>query len=342
MVHARYVQWDSAHFPGYFGLMATTSRKRKTESAGDVGALLAADPLAGPERKPPRVSFEFFPPKTEEMEEKLWQTIKRVEPLGPRFVSVTYGAGGSTRARTHATVLRIRTDTGLEPAAHLTCIGAPRDAIDAVARLYWDSGIRHVVALRGDPPGGEGRYTPHPGGYAYATDLVAGLKRIAPFEISVAAYPEMHPEAASPEADLDNLKRKIDAGADRTITQFFFEVDSYLRFVDRAHAKGVDVPIVPGILPVTNFAQVKKFAALCGASIPTWMPPMFDGLDADPDTRRLVAASIAAEQCRRLQAHGIEDFHFYTLNRADLIVAICHMIGVRGPVPADAVKAPVG
>ncbi|HYL33354.1 MAG TPA: methylenetetrahydrofolate reductase [NAD(P)H] [Stellaceae bacterium] len=307
-----------------------------------VGALLAADPLAGVGRAPPRVSFEFFPPKTEEMEEKLWQTVKRVEPLAPRFVSVTYGAGGSTRARTHATVLRIRTDTALEPAAHLTCIGAPRDAIDAVGRLYWDSGIRHVVALRGDPPAGEGSYKPHPGGYAFAADLVAGLKRIAPFEISVAAYPETHPEAKSPEADLDNLKRKIDAGADRAITQFFFEVDVYLRFVDRARAHGIGVPIVPGILPVTNFAQVKKFAAVCGAAIPDWMPPMFDGLDADPDTRRLVAASIAAEQCRRLQAHGVDDFHFYTLNRADLIVAICHMIGVRGPTPADTVKAPAG
>ncbi len=321
----------------------TTSRGRQDRPGGGsgsaVGALLAADPLAGTGRKPPRVSFEFFPPKTEEMEEKLWRTVKRVEPLAPRFVSVTYGAGGSTRARTHATVLRIRTDTALEPAAHLTCVGAPRATIDAVARLYWDSGIRHVVALRGDPPAGVGRYAPHPDGYAFAVDLVAGLKRIAPFEISVAAYPETHPEAASPEADLDNLKRKIDAGADRAITQFFFEVDCYLRFVDRAHARGIGVPIVPGILPVTNFSQVKKFAALCGAAVPDWMPPMFEGLDADPDTRRLVAASIAAEQCRRLQAHGVEDFHFYTLNRADLIVAICHMIGVRGPAPADVTQA---
>ncbi|MDE1930914.1 MAG: methylenetetrahydrofolate reductase [NAD(P)H] [Alphaproteobacteria bacterium] len=324
----------------------TTSRRRqngpRTAAGLEAGALLAADPLAGVGRAPPRVSFEFFPPKTEEMEEKLWQTVKRVEPLGPRFVSVTYGAGGSTRARTHATVLRIRIDTALEPAAHLTCVGAPQDAIDAVARLYWDSGIRHVVALRGDPPAGEGPYTPYPGGYAYAADLVAGLKRIAPFEISVAAYPETHPEAKSPDADLDNLKRKLDAGADRAITQFFFDVDAYPRFVERAHARGINVPIVPGILPVTNFGQVKKFAALCGAVIPDWMPPMFEGLDADPDTRRLVAASIAAEQCRRLQAYGVDDFHFYTLNRADLIVAICHMIGVRGPVPADAARAPAG
>jgi len=323
-----------------------TSRRRQSgpraAASLEAGALLAADPLAGVGRAPPRVSFEFFPPKTEEMEAKLWQTVKRVEPLGPRFVSVTYGAGGSTRARTHATVLRIRIDTALEPAAHLTCVGAPQDAIDAVARLYWDSGIRHVVALRGDPPAGEGPYTPYPDGYAYAADLVAGLKRIAPFEISVAAYPETHPEAKSPDADLDNLKRKIDAGADRAITQFFFDVDAYPRFVERAHARGINVPIVPGILPVTNFSQVKKFAALCGAAIPDWMPPMFEGLDTDPDTRRLVAASIAAEQCRRLQAYGVDDFHFYTLNRADLIVAICHMIGVRGPTPADAARAPAG
>jgi methylenetetrahydrofolate reductase (NADPH) len=296
--------------------------------------LLAADPLAAGDARPPRVSFEFFPPKTAAMEDRLWETVKRVESLGPKFVSVTYGAGGSTRTRTHATVLRLRTDTGLEPAAHLTCVGAPRDEIDTVAKLYWDSGIRHVVALRGDAPEAGGIYGPHPQGYAYAADLVAGLRRLHDFEISVAAYPETHPEAKSADADLDNLKRKIDAGANRAITQFFFEVDTYLRFVDRARARGIDVPIVPGILPVTNFAQVKKFAALCGAGVPDWMGTMFDGLDDDPDTRRLVAASIAAEQCRRLQAHGVSDFHFYTLNRADLIVAICHMIGVRASIAA--------
>jgi methylenetetrahydrofolate reductase (NADH) len=294
--------------------------------------LLAADSPREVAARRPRVSFEFFPPKTEEMENRLWQVVKRIEPLAPSFVSVTYGAGGSTRTRTHATVLRIRTDTTLEPAAHLTCIGATREAIDAVARLYWDSGIRHVVAIRGDPPAGEGRYRPHPGGYAYASDLVTGLRQVGDFEISVAAYPETHPEAASPEADLDNLKRKVDCGASRAITQFFFEPDIYLRFRDRAVARGVGVPIVPGILPVTNFAQVKKFAALCGASVPDWMAAMFTGLDEDPDTRRLVAASLAAEQCRRLQTHGVEDFHFYTLNHADLIIAICHMMGVRGPV----------
>src|SRR5487761_1191664 len=324
----------------------TTSRRRqngpRTAAGLEAGALLAADPLAGIGRAPPRVSFEFFPPKTAEMEEKLWQTVKRIEPLGPRFVSVTYGAGGTARERTHATVRRIRTDTALEPAAHLTCVGASRGEIDDIARLYWEGGIRHLVALRGDPPAGDGRYRPHVQGYAYGADLVAGLLRVAPFEISVAAYPETHPEAASPAADLDNLKRKVDAGARRAITQLFFEAEPYLRFRDRARAAGIAVPIVPGILPVTNFAQVEKFAALCGAVIPDWMAPMFEGLDADPDTRRLVAASIAAEQCRRLQAYGVEDFHFYTLNRADFIVAICHMIGLRSPAPASAARAPAG
>jgi methylenetetrahydrofolate reductase (NADPH) len=296
-------------------------------------ALLAADPLAVRGARAPSVSFEFFPPKTPEMEEKLWQAIKRLEPLSPRFVSVTYGAGGSTRERTHATVVRLREETGLEPAAHLTCVGASSEQIDEVARRYWVAGIRHLVALRGDPPPGAGPYRPHAAGYAHAAELVAGLRRVGDFEVSVAAYPETHPEAPSAEADLDNLKRKIDAGATRAITQFFFEVDLYYRFVDRARRAGISVPIVPGILPVTNFAQVKKFAALCGATVPTWMAAQFDGLDADPETRRLVAASIAAEQCRLLQAAGVEEFHFYTLNRADLAVAICHMIGVRAPLP---------
>jgi methylenetetrahydrofolate reductase (NADPH) len=294
--------------------------------------LLAAEPVRAGTR--PLVSFEFFPPKTPEMEAKLWQTVKRLEPLAPRFVSVTYGAGGSTRERTHGTVLRIRQETGLEPAAHLTCVGAACGEIDEIAERYWQAGIRHLVALRGDAPPGETPYRPHPAGYPYAAELVAGLRRVAPFELSVAAYPETHPEAGSASSDLDNLKRKIDAGATRAITQFFFDVDVYLRFLDRASAAGIEVPIVPGILPVTNFAQVRKFAGSCGASLPSWMAPMFDGLDDDPDTRRLVAASIAAEQCRLLQAAGINEFHFYTLNRADLIVAICHLIGVRGPVPA--------
>ena len=301
--------------------------------------LLAADPVRDFDAAPPRISFEFFPPKTPEMEERLWEVVKRVEPLEPRFVSVTYGAGGSTRERTHATVRRIRQQTSLEPAAHLTCVAATREEIDAVAAAYWEAGIRHIVALRGDPPGGMGsgeRYAPHPGGYPFAADLVAGLKRVADFEISVAAYPETHPEAASAGHDLDNLKQKLDAGANRAITQFFFDVDLFLRFRDRAAAAGIAVPIVPGILPVTNFAQLRRMSATCGASIPDWMAGHFDGLDDDPDTRRLVATSIAAEQCRRLQANGDNEFHFYTLNRADLIVAICHMLGVRAPKPVAA------
>jgi methylenetetrahydrofolate reductase (NADPH) len=306
--------------------------RRPVKSAG----LLSADPLAERREGLPLVSFEFFPPKTDEMEEKLWQTVERLEWLAPRFVSVTYGAGGSTRERTHATVTRIRRETALEPAAHLTCVGASRAEIDAVAERYWAAGIRHIVALRGDPPAGVAGYTPHPEGYAYAADLVAGLRRVGDFEISVAAFPERHPEAASAEADLDNLKRKIDAGANRAITQFFFDVDVYVRFVERARAAGITVPIVPGILPVTNFAQVKKFAAQCGASVPGWMAAQFEGLDDDPETRRLVAASMAAEQCRLLQAQGVGEFHFYTLNRADLTVAICHMIGVRGRPPVEA------
>ncbi len=308
--------------------------------------LLSADPVSDFDAGPPRVSFEFFPPKTPEMEERLWAVIKRLESLAPRFVSVTYGAGGSTRERTHATVRRIRQETALEPAAHLTCVAASREEIDAVAREYWETGIRHIVALRGDPPNGPiggglvpggDSYVPHPDGYAYAAELVAGLKRVADFEISVAAYPETHPGARSPEHDLDNLKAKLDAGANRAITQFFFDVDLYLRFRDRAHAAGIRVPIVPGILPVTNFTQLKRMAAGCGAAIPAWMASHFDGLDDDPDTRRLVAASLAAEQCRRLHANGVHEFHFYTLNRADLIVAICHLLGVRAPRPAAAI-----
>ncbi len=232
---------------------------------------------------------------------------------------------------------RIREETALEPAAHLTCVAATRGEIDAVAGEYWQAGIRHIVALRGDPTGGAERYEPHPGGYPYAADLVAGLRKVADFEISVAAYPETHPEAQSADHDVDNLKRKVGAGATRAITQYFFEVDPFLRFRDRAAAAGVTVPIVPGILPVTNFAQVKKFSAACGASIPDWMAAHFDGLDDDPDTRRLVATSLAAEQCRRLHANGVHEFHFYTLNRADLIVAICHLLGVRAKKPIAAV-----
>ena len=311
----------------------------ETRGAAPSRGRLAADPVFDFDAGPPRVSFEFSPPKTPEMEERLWEVVKRLEPLGPRFVSVTYGAGGSTRERTHATVRRIRHETALEPAAHLTCVAATRAEIDAVAFDYWQAGIRHIVALRGDPPGGVAsgaRYAPHPGGYAFAADLVDGLKRIADFEISVAAYPETHPEAQSATHDLDNLKRKLDAGANRAITQFFFDVELFLRFRDRAHAAGIVVPIVPGIMPVTNFAWLKLMATACAASIPVWMAGHYESLDDDPDTRRLVAASIAAEQCRRLHSEGVHEFHFYTLNRADLIVAICHLLGVRAKRPAAA------
>lgn len=278
---------------------------------------------------PFQVSFEFFPPKSEEMERTLWASITRLAPLGPRFVSVTYGAGGTTRERTHATVTRIAAETSLIAAAHLTCVGASRAEVDAVARAYWEAGIRHIVALRGDPPAGAATYEPHPQGYPYAADLVAGLRRIGAFEISVAAYPETHPAAASAAADLDNLKRKIDAGATRAITQYFFDTDVYLRFLDRCLGAGIAVPLVPGILPVTNFAQVVKFSAMCGASVPAWLAQLFEGLDADPETRRMVAAVVAAEQVRRLQAAGVDEFHFYTLNRPDLVYAIAHILGVR-------------
>jgi methylenetetrahydrofolate reductase (NADPH) len=276
-----------------------------------------------------QVSFEFFPPKTAEMEAKLWACIERLSTLEPVYVSVTYGAGGTTRERTHATVVRIRRETALVPAAHLTCVGATRSEIDEIARRYWQAGIRHIVALRGDPPEGASGYSPHPGGYAYAADLVEGLKKVADFDISVAAYPETHPEAPNARFDIDNLKRKIDAGASRAISQFFFDVDVFFRFLDRCLDAGISVPIIPGILPVTNFAQVQKFAKICGASLPRWMADVFTGLDDDPETRRLVAASVAIEQCRALHAGGVKQFHFYTLNRADLTYAICHVLGVR-------------
>jgi methylenetetrahydrofolate reductase (NADPH) len=286
-------------------------------------------PLFAEARGDIEVSFEFFPPKTETMEQNLWDSIKTLEPLNPRFVSVTYGAGGSTRERTHATVERIVKETELTPAAHLTCVGATREEIDTVARGYWDLGVRHIVALRGDPPEAGANYTPHPGGYANAAELVAGLKRVAPFEISIAAYPEIHPDSGTRLADLENLKRKVDAGADRAITQFFFSPDCFLRFQDAVADAGIDIEVVPGILPVSNVAQTRRFADLCGASIPEWLNGLFEGLDDLPAARQLIAATVAAELCGQLYAGGVRHFHFYTLNRAELSYAICHLLGVR-------------
>jgi methylenetetrahydrofolate reductase (NADPH) len=276
-----------------------------------------------------QVSFEFFPPHSEQMQETLWKSIQRLQPLAPSFVSVTYGADGSTRERTHGVVQRIVNETDLTVAPHLTCVNASCGEIDDIAREYWDMGIRHLVALRGDAPAGAEKYTPTPGGYAYAADLVAGLREVADFDISVAAYPEVHPEAPSPEFDLDNLKRKLDAGASRAITQFFFETELFLKFRDRCAAKGIDSAIVPGILPITRFAQMTKFAAQCGTSVPDWLRERFEGLDDDPETRNLIAANVAIEQVRRLQAEGVDEFHFYTLNRSELTVAICHALGIR-------------
>lgn len=292
------------------------------------GPRIAALPSRDLSAPPPKLSFEFFPPRSEGLEAQLWTAIRRLDPLRPRFVSVTYGAGGSTRERTHATLARLVRETALVPAAHLTCIGATRAEIDEIARRYWEDGVRHIVALRGDPPGG-GPYVPHPGGYAYAADLVAGLRRIADFEIAVAAYPETHPEALSPEADLDNLRRKLDAGASCAITQYFFDPEVYLRFLDRCLKRGITAPIIPGILPVSNFAQAVHFSALCGASVPPWLAHLFEGLDDDPETRRMVATVLAAEQVRLLQANGLDEFHFYTLNRADLTFGIAHILGLR-------------
>ncbi|NCU12078.1 MAG: methylenetetrahydrofolate reductase [Sphingomonadaceae bacterium] len=279
------------------------------------------------------VSFEFFPPKTERMGEILWESIATLAPLGPRFVSVTYGAGGTTRERTHATVERIVRETSIPAAAHLTCVDASRSEIEEIAREYWNIGVRHIVALRGDPPQAGARFVARPDGYASAADLVAGLKAVAPFEISVGAYPETHPEAASAEADLDNLKRKIDAGADRAITQFFFEPDTFFRFRDAAAAAGIAAEIVPGIMPVSNFAAVQRMSGMTGTAVPAWLAHLFEGLDDLPAARQLVAATVAAEMCRRLYAGGVRQFHFYTLNRAELSYAICHLLGLR---PKDA------
>lgn len=280
------------------------------------------------------VSFEFFPPKTETMEATLWESVETLKPLNPRFVSVTYGAGGSTRERTHATVARIARETDIPAAAHLTCVNASRDEIDAIADDYWAAGVRHIVALRGDPPAKNAVFEAHPDGYASAADLVAGLKRRHDFEVSVSAYPEVHPEARNAAADLDAFKSKLDAGATRGITQFFFEADTFFRFRDSAAAAGIDAEIVPGILPVTNFANLQRMAGPCGTDVPAWMARLFEGLDDKPAARQLVAASVAAEQCRRLYAGGVRHFHFYTLNRAELAYAICHMLGVR-PAPLE-------
>jgi methylenetetrahydrofolate reductase (NADPH) len=277
-----------------------------------------------------RVSFEFFPPKTEEMERSLWEAIERLAPVSPHFVSVTYGAGGSTRERTHTTVKRMLDETALTPAAHLTCVDATRDDVDAVVRNYREIGVRHIVALRGDPTSGVGaHYAPHPGGYKNAADLVAGIRRLGDFEVSVSAYPEKHPDSRDTDADLDMLKAKVDAGATRAITQFFFDNDLYFRYLDRVRARGINIPIVPGIVPVQNFKQVRNFAERCGTTIPRWLAQRFDGLDDDVATRKLVAAAVAAEQVLDLVDRGVTDFHFYTMNRADLVYAVCHLLGLR-------------
>jgi methylenetetrahydrofolate reductase (NADPH) len=277
-----------------------------------------------------QVSFEFFPPKTAIMEETLWRSIRRLEPLGPSYVSVTYGAGGSTRERTHATVARVLKETKLKPAAHLTCVDATCQEIDAVIRDYWDIGVRHIVALRGDPAGGVGqRYVPTPSGYINGADLTAGIKRIAPFEVSVACYPEKHPESPSVDTDIDMLWAKIDAGATTAITQFFFENEVYFRYLDRVRDRGITIPIVPGIIPIHNFRQVSGFALKSGASVPDWLGHRFEGLENDEQTRYLVGAAVAAEQVIGLVDRGITEFHFYTLNRADLVYAICHLLGLR-------------
>ena len=283
-----------------------------------------------PGRRPPKISFEFSPPKTPEAEESLWQCIRRLEPLDPEFVSVTYGAGGSTRERTHRTVLRMLRETSLRPAAHLTCVEASRTEVDAVIHDYWNAGIRHIVALRGDPPGQiGGAYTPRPDGYANATELAAGIAAIGAFEVSVGVYPQVHPESPSVEHDIDVLKAKIDAGATRAISNFFFDIDGFLQFVDRVRKAGVTIPILPGIMPVTNYKGLCRMSQANGVALPDWLGNLFEGLDKDPDTRRLIAGAVAAEMCARLEEEGFEDFHFYTLNRADLSYAICRVLGVR-------------
>ena len=291
---------------------------------------------------PIAVSFEFFPPKTAAMEASLWNAIRKLEPLAPDFVSVTYGAGGTTRERTHATVSRLLHETSLKPAAHLTCVAATKEEVDEIVRDYWDIGVRHIVALRGDPPDGVGAaYVPHPGGYCNAAHLTEGIKRIADFEVSVSAYPEKHPESPSFETDLDMLQAKVDAGATRAITQFFFDNDRYWRYLERVRARGINIPIVPGQIPIHNFKQVASFAARCGASIPASVAERFDGLENDPETAQLVAATVAAEQVMDLVAGGVTEFHFYSLNRASLVYAICHLLGIRPHEPCAGMHQPM-
>jgi len=284
------------------------------------------------EARPIGVSFEFFPPRTAEMEEQLWRSVKRLEPLGPDFVSVTYGAGGSTRERTHATVKRIVEETTLKPAAHLTCVAATRGEIDDVVRSYWQAGVRHIVALRGDMPELEARYAAHPEGYASTPELIEGVRAIAPFAVSVSCYPERHPDSPSFEHDLDLLKRKVEAGASRAITQFCFNSDAIARLRDRADRWGISVPIVPGLMPSTNFKSIAHMAARCGASIPGWLARLYEGLEHDLESRRIVASAVLAEQVMELHAHGFDRFHFYTLNQADLTYATCRILGL---VPKD-------
>ena len=297
------------------------------------GSASALGPVARagrPGRQPPKISFEFSPPKTPEAEDSLWHAIRRLEPLAPEFVSVTYGAGGSTRERTHRTVMRMMNETTLRPAAHLTCVDAGRADVDAVIDDYWNAGVRHIVALRGDPPGQlGGAYEPRADGYANATELSRAIAVRADFEISVGLYPQVHPESPSAAHDIDVLKAKVDAGATRAITQFFFDIDGFLRFMDQVRKAGVTIPISAGIMPVTNFKGLRRMAAPCGIALPDWLANLFEGLDKDPDTRRLIAGAVAAETCARLEEEGFDDFHFYTLNRADLVYAICRVLGVR-------------
>ena len=308
--------------------MATTLAEARALLLSPLGPVARA----GSNANPVRVSFEFFPPKSDEAEANLWKAIRRLEPLNPAFVSVTYGAGGSTRERTHRTVTRMLAETTLRPAAHLTCVEAGRDEVDQVIQDYKAAGVDHIVALRGDPPGGGeigGVYRPRPDGYANATELARAVSAVGGFDISVGVYPEKHPESPSIDHDIDVLKAKVDAGATRAISQFFFDMDAFLRFRDRVRAAGVTIPLIPGIMPVTNFGALQRMSASCGTAVPTWLAAHFDGLDNDPETRKLIAASVAAETCARLQEEGFSDFHFYTLNRADLVYAICRVLGVR-------------